>query len=46
MLNAMRLGQMNDDVIAAFQQLSRPVTYDDGIEPTELSGNFHSRFIT
>lgn len=39
MLNAMRFGQMDHAVIAAFKQLSRPVTYDDGIEPTELLGN-------
>jgi len=44
MLNAMRFGQMDDDVIFAFRQLSRPVTYHDGIEPTELLGNLRLRY--
>ncbi|KAH9945603.1 hypothetical protein B0H21DRAFT_694015 [Amylocystis lapponica] len=36
MLNEMRLGNMKPATIKAFQSLSRPVTYTDGIEPTEL----------
>ena len=36
MLNAMRFGQLNQTAIAKFSELSRPVTYEDGIEPTEL----------
>lgn len=36
MLNALRYGSMNDDMIAKFYKLSRNVVYDDGLEPTEL----------
>ena len=36
MLNAMRFGEMNEEITRAFRLLSRPVTYDDGILPTEL----------
>ncbi|KAI0336180.1 hypothetical protein GY45DRAFT_1238914 [Cubamyces sp. BRFM 1775] len=36
MLNAMRYGRMNAETTKAFRDLSRPVTYTDGIEPTEL----------
>jgi ATP-dependent DNA helicase PIF1 len=36
MLNRMRLGQIDDDIVAQFTALSREVQYDDGIEPTEL----------
>ncbi|KAI0274842.1 hypothetical protein BC834DRAFT_965319 [Gloeopeniophorella convolvens] len=36
MLNVMRWGETNDDIVAKFQQLSREVVYTDGIEPTEL----------
>lgn len=41
MLNRMRLGDLNADMIAQFTALSREVTYEDGIEPTEL---FSRRF--
>lgn len=36
MLNAMRLGHLSPDAIEKFRKLSRPVIYDDGIEPTDL----------
>lgn len=36
MLNAMRFGKMDAKAVQAFGALSRPVVYDDGIEPTEL----------
>ncbi|KAI0662490.1 PIF1-like helicase-domain-containing protein, partial [Cubamyces menziesii] len=36
MLNAMRYGRMNAETTKAFRDLSREVTYTDGIEPTEL----------
>ncbi|KAI1797549.1 PIF1-like helicase-domain-containing protein [Ganoderma leucocontextum] len=36
MLNAMRYGRMDAQATVSFRQLSRPVQYDDGIEPTEL----------
>jgi hypothetical protein len=36
MLNAMRFANLTTDIIKTFQGLSRPVTYKDGIEPTEL----------
>ena len=36
MLNAMRFGKMDAQATVSFRQLSRPVKYDDGIEPTEL----------
>ncbi len=36
MLNEMRFGRMTPESIAAFRKLSRPIYYDDGIEPTEL----------
>ena len=36
MLNAMRFGNMDEETTRAFRLLSRPVTYDDGILPTEL----------
>ncbi len=36
MLNKMRLGNMDEETALFFHQLSRPVKYDDGIEPTEL----------
>jgi len=36
MLNNLRLGHLDPETIAAFQKLSRPVIYDDNIEPTEL----------
>jgi ATP-dependent DNA helicase PIF1 len=36
MLNEMRFGRMQPDSIRAFQSLSRPIQYDDGLEATEL----------
>ncbi len=36
MLNEMRFGKLTPSSIAAFKTLSRPIHYDDGIEPTEL----------
>lgn len=36
MLNAMRKGNMPDDVVKQFEALDREVKYDDGLEPTEL----------
>ncbi|PIL30943.1 hypothetical protein GSI_07112 [Ganoderma sinense ZZ0214-1] len=36
MLNAMRFGKMDAQTTLSFRKLSRPVQYDDGIEPTEL----------
>lgn len=36
MLNALRFGKMEKEMIEKFLQLQRPKVYDDGIEPTEL----------
>ncbi|KAL1844399.1 hypothetical protein VTJ49DRAFT_78 [Mycothermus thermophilus] len=36
MLNEMRLGKISDETVRSFQALSRPLTFDDGIEVTEL----------
>lgn len=36
MLNEMRFGRLSEQSIAKFKSLSRPILYDDGIEPTEL----------
>ena len=36
-LNGMRFGQLTSQAAQKFMQLSRPVSYDDGIEPTEMS---------
>ncbi|KIL71840.1 hypothetical protein M378DRAFT_252853 [Amanita muscaria Koide BX008] len=36
MLNAIRFGKTNSKITKTFQQLSRLVLYEDGIEPTEL----------
>ncbi|CUM68619.1 uncharacterized protein PRCAT00006346001 [Priceomyces carsonii] len=36
MLNALRYGELSDDMTAKFYQLSRKVEYSDGLEPTEL----------
>lgn len=36
MLNEMRFGKLSQKSIAAFKALSRPITYNDGIEPTVL----------
>jgi hypothetical protein len=38
MLNAMRFGRLDKASIQAFQSLSRPVEYEDGIGPTQLYG--------
>lgn len=35
-LNAMRHGDVSPKAVATFNRLSRPVHYDDGIEPTDL----------
>lgn len=36
MLNSMRTGQLDNEIMAQFKQLERTVQYDDGLEPTEL----------
>lgn len=36
MLNAMRFGRLDKAAIQAFQSLSRPLRYEDGIGPTQL----------
>ncbi|GJE87829.1 ATP-dependent DNA helicase PIF1 [Phanerochaete sordida] len=36
MLNRMRFGNVDHDMLLAMQALSQPVAYNDGIEPTEL----------
>ncbi|EOO02136.1 putative dna repair and recombination protein pif1 protein [Phaeoacremonium minimum UCRPA7] len=36
MLNEMRLGQISQDTVKAFQGLSRPLRFDDDLEVTEL----------
>ena len=36
MLNEMRFGKLSPNSIAKFRALARPITYDDGIEPTVL----------
>lgn len=36
MLNEMRLGRITDDTVRAFKDLTRPLTFDDGLEVTEL----------
>jgi len=36
MLNEIRFGRASSEVSLRFKRLSRPVVYDDGIEPTEL----------
>ncbi len=40
MLNAMRFGQLNPEIIQAFRGLSRKVEYTDGLEPTDLYVSF------
>ena len=40
MLNRMRCGELDGLSIKRFQELKRPITYDDGIEATELLVNF------
>ncbi|AEO57873.1 hypothetical protein MYCTH_93913 [Thermothelomyces thermophilus ATCC 42464] len=37
MLNEMRLGRISDQTVRSFQELSRPLTFNDGLEVTELS---------
>jgi ATP-dependent DNA helicase PIF1 len=36
MLNEMRLGRISDQTVKSFQALSRPLTFNDGLEVTEL----------
>ncbi|KAF9455001.1 hypothetical protein P691DRAFT_9274 [Macrolepiota fuliginosa MF-IS2] len=36
MLNEMRYGKMQESTVKIFQSLARNVTYNDGIEPSEL----------
>lgn len=36
MLNAMRLGNITDEIVQTFRGLSRRVQYTDGLEPTDL----------
>ena len=36
MLNSMRLGQLTPETVDVFMRLSRKVTYEDGIDPTDL----------
>jgi ATP-dependent DNA helicase PIF1 len=36
MLNEMRLGKISDDSIRTFKELARPLTFDDGLDVTEL----------
>ncbi|EPT04425.1 hypothetical protein FOMPIDRAFT_1093749, partial [Fomitopsis schrenkii] len=36
MLNSMRFGHLTPETVTTFMQLSRKVTYDDGIDPTDL----------
>ncbi|TFY70117.1 hypothetical protein EVJ58_g60 [Rhodofomes roseus] len=36
MLNSMRFGHLTPETIVEFKKLSRKVTYDDGIDPTDL----------
>lgn len=36
MLNSLRFGELNGDLIEQFYQLQKPKQYSDGIEPTEL----------
>lgn len=45
MLNAMRLGHLSPGAIEKFRKLSRPVIYDDGIEPTDLSVSSFCRWL-
>lgn len=36
MLNEMRLGKISDDTVQTFKALSRPLTFDDDLDVTEL----------
>lgn len=36
MLNSLRFGNLNDQMIAKFSKLTRKIKYEDGLEPTEL----------
>jgi ATP-dependent DNA helicase PIF1 len=40
MLNEMRLGKISDETLRNFQDLKRPLDFNDGLEVTELSVNF------
>lgn len=42
MLNAIRFGKTSVSTARAFRQLARTVTYEDGIEPTELQVSLRS----
>lgn len=37
MLNQMRVGVVEPATAAQFMRLARPLLYDDGIEPTQMS---------
>jgi len=39
MLNEMRLGKISDQTLRNFQDLKRPLEFNDGLEVTELSVN-------
>jgi ATP-dependent DNA helicase PIF1 len=39
MLNEMRLGRISDLTVQSFKSMSRPLTFDDGLEVTELYVN-------
>ncbi|KAI5967629.1 RRM3 [Candida margitis] len=36
MLNALRTGELTNEIVSKFKSLARMVRYDDGIEPTQL----------
>lgn len=36
MLNEMRLGKISDDTVKTFKDLARPLSFDDGLDVTEL----------
>jgi hypothetical protein len=36
MLSAMRMGRIDDEIVKRFHDLSRPIEYPDGIEPSCL----------
>lgn len=46
MLNEMRLGTLTNNTIAKFRALDRRVTYNDGIEPTELCAPLFRMYLT
>ena len=41
----MRFGDLTDDTVKEIEKLQRPVSYDDGIEPTELWASANLGFI-